>query len=30
LPHLVPQTLLKKIAGAGFILIGVLVFLGKW
>jgi len=30
LPHLVPQALLKKVAGAAFIVIGVLVFLGKW
>jgi putative Ca2+/H+ antiporter (TMEM165/GDT1 family) len=28
--NLVPQALLKKIAGAGFILIGALIFLGKW
>jgi putative Ca2+/H+ antiporter (TMEM165/GDT1 family) len=30
LPHLIPPTLLKKIAGASFIIIGVLIFLGKW
>lgn len=30
LPHLVPQALLKKIAGASFIIIGVLVLWGKW
>ncbi len=30
LPHLVPQALLKKIAGASFIIIGVLIFMGKW
>ncbi len=30
LPHLVPQNLLKKFAGAAFIIIGVLVLWGKW
>jgi putative Ca2+/H+ antiporter (TMEM165/GDT1 family) len=30
LPYLIPQALLKKLAGAGFIVIGVLIFLGKW
>jgi putative Ca2+/H+ antiporter (TMEM165/GDT1 family) len=30
LPHLVPQALLKKIAGASFIIIGVLILWGKW
>jgi Ca2+/H+ antiporter, TMEM165/GDT1 family len=30
LPHLIPQDLLKKIAGASFIIIGILVLLGKW
>lgn len=30
LPQLIPQALLKKIAGAGFIIIGVLIFWGKW
>jgi putative Ca2+/H+ antiporter (TMEM165/GDT1 family) len=30
LPHLIPQGLLKKMAGAVFIIIGVLIFWGKW
>jgi putative Ca2+/H+ antiporter (TMEM165/GDT1 family) len=30
LSHLVPQGPLQKIAGAGFIVIGVLILLGKW
>jgi len=30
LSHLVPEGLLKKIAGAGFIVIGVLILSGKW
>jgi len=30
LPNLIPQALLKKIAGASFIIIGVLIFMGKW
>jgi putative Ca2+/H+ antiporter (TMEM165/GDT1 family) len=30
LPYLIPQALLKKIAGASFIIIGVLIFMGKW
>ncbi len=30
LPHLIPEGLLKKIAGASFIIIGALILLGKW
>jgi putative Ca2+/H+ antiporter (TMEM165/GDT1 family) len=28
--HYIPEALLKKVAGAAFIVIGVLIFWGKW